>query len=146
MVDQHLEMIRDVTPSADGCEDCLRIGSRWVHLRLCLTCGHVGCCTPRRIDTRGCISMKAGIRSSNHSSQAKLGAGAMCTKRRSNVGGCRPDSGNPFLHGLGDELQSLSERMCSGTPRKRKRSESMSMTSMDFSFRSIPVVRLRISE
>jgi uncharacterized UBP type Zn finger protein len=44
MVDQHLEMIRDVTPSADGCEDCLRIGSRWVHLRLCLTCGHVGCC------------------------------------------------------------------------------------------------------
>jgi len=49
--------------------------------------------------------MKAGIRSSNHSSQAKLGAGAMCTKRRSNVGGCRPDSGNPFLHGLGDELR-----------------------------------------
>ncbi len=44
MVDQHLEMIRDVTPSSDGCEDCLRIGSRWVHLRLCLTCGHVGCC------------------------------------------------------------------------------------------------------
>jgi hypothetical protein len=34
MVDQHLEMIRDVTPSADGCEDCLRIGSKWVHLRL----------------------------------------------------------------------------------------------------------------
>jgi hypothetical protein len=29
----------------------------------------------------------------------------MCTKRRSNVGGCYPDSGNPFLHGLGDELR-----------------------------------------
>ena len=27
-----------------GCEDCLRIGSSWVHLRMCLTCGHVGCC------------------------------------------------------------------------------------------------------
>ncbi len=27
-----------------GCEECLRIGQRWVHLRLCLTCGHVGCC------------------------------------------------------------------------------------------------------
>jgi uncharacterized UBP type Zn finger protein len=40
----HLDQIQDVTPSADGCEDCLRIGSRWVHLRLCLTCGHVGCC------------------------------------------------------------------------------------------------------
>jgi len=40
----HLDMIRDVVPSAPGCEDCLRIGSTWVHLRLCLTCGHVGCC------------------------------------------------------------------------------------------------------
>ncbi|MEP7082589.1 MAG: UBP-type zinc finger domain-containing protein [Chloroflexota bacterium] len=35
---------RRAVPSADGCEDCLRIGSGWVHLRLCLTCGHVGCC------------------------------------------------------------------------------------------------------
>ena len=40
----HLDLVRDVTPSAAGCEDCLRIGSSWVHLRLCLTCGHVGCC------------------------------------------------------------------------------------------------------
>jgi uncharacterized UBP type Zn finger protein len=40
----HLDHIRDVTPSAEGCEDCLRIGARWVHLRLCLTCGHAGCC------------------------------------------------------------------------------------------------------
>jgi uncharacterized UBP type Zn finger protein len=44
MSDPHLVEIRNVTPSADGCEDCLRIGSQWVHLRLCLTCGHVGCC------------------------------------------------------------------------------------------------------
>ena len=28
----------------DGCEDCLQQGTRWVHLRLCLSCGHVGCC------------------------------------------------------------------------------------------------------
>lgn len=27
-----------------GCEECLRDGSTWVHLRLCLGCGHVGCC------------------------------------------------------------------------------------------------------
>ena len=27
-----------------GCEECLKAGGRWVHLRLCLTCGHVGCC------------------------------------------------------------------------------------------------------
>src|SRR5436190_18144207 len=44
MVDPHLKMICDVMPSAEGCEDCLRIGSSWVLLRLCLTCGHVGCC------------------------------------------------------------------------------------------------------
>ena len=31
-------------PSAYGCEDCLRIGTTWVHLRICLGCGHVGCC------------------------------------------------------------------------------------------------------
>lgn len=40
----HLADIGEVTPSADGCEDCLRSGAWWVHLRLCLTCGHVGCC------------------------------------------------------------------------------------------------------
>ncbi len=40
----HLELAREVTPSADGCEQCLRDGGRWVHLRLCAVCGHVGCC------------------------------------------------------------------------------------------------------
>ncbi len=47
----HLGQARDVTPSAtEGCEDCLREGSQWVHLRECLECGHVGCCdnSPRR--------------------------------------------------------------------------------------------------
>ncbi|HYD42088.1 MAG TPA: UBP-type zinc finger domain-containing protein [Anaeromyxobacter sp.] len=45
---------RPVRPTADGCEDCLRIGGRWVHLRLCMTCGHVGCCdsSPNRHATR----------------------------------------------------------------------------------------------
>ena len=40
----HVSMIREVVPSADGCEDSLKIGDEWVHLRLCQTCGHVGCC------------------------------------------------------------------------------------------------------
>jgi hypothetical protein len=40
----HLDEVSDVKPSADGCADCLAIGERWVHLRLCMTCGHVGCC------------------------------------------------------------------------------------------------------
>jgi uncharacterized UBP type Zn finger protein len=51
---RHLNQIRDVIPSADGCEDCLRAGGVWVHLRLCLTCGHVGCCdsSPNRHATK----------------------------------------------------------------------------------------------
>ena len=40
----HLNQIRQVTPNAKGCEECLAMGDRWVHLRLCLSCGHVGCC------------------------------------------------------------------------------------------------------
>ena len=40
----HLDSIKEVTPSAEGCEECLQTGDWWVHLRLCLTCGHVGCC------------------------------------------------------------------------------------------------------
>jgi uncharacterized UBP type Zn finger protein len=31
-------------PGTEGCIDCLAIGARWVHLRRCLECGHVGCC------------------------------------------------------------------------------------------------------
>jgi hypothetical protein len=44
MADPHLREIRPVTPSAEGREDCLKIGSSWVQLRLCLACGHAGCC------------------------------------------------------------------------------------------------------
>jgi CPA2 family monovalent cation:H+ antiporter-2 len=41
----HTGQAREVIPSAPGCEDCLRMGKRgWVHLRICMTCGHVGCC------------------------------------------------------------------------------------------------------
>ena len=47
----HLNQVAAVAPSTtEGCEDCLREGTRWVHLRECLSCGHVGCCdsSPRR--------------------------------------------------------------------------------------------------
>ena len=40
----HLDQINDVEPSAQGCEECLQIGDTWVHLRVSLTFGHVGCC------------------------------------------------------------------------------------------------------
>ena len=44
MICSHLDQIRDVKPSTTGCEECTKAGERWVHLRMCLTCGHVGCC------------------------------------------------------------------------------------------------------
>jgi len=40
----HISQIKVVKPSTDGCEECLKTGDEWVFLRLCLTCGHVGCC------------------------------------------------------------------------------------------------------
>jgi hypothetical protein len=41
----HMSQIHDVEPETlEGCSDCLRIGGRWLHLRKCLTCGHIGCC------------------------------------------------------------------------------------------------------
>ncbi len=50
--DQIDESVQPGTP--DGCEECLASGGRWVHLRMCLTCGHVGCCdsSPNRHATR----------------------------------------------------------------------------------------------
>lgn len=42
---KHLDQIKDVMPKTpEGCGECLKMGDSWVHLRLCLTCGHVGCC------------------------------------------------------------------------------------------------------
>jgi len=59
----HTSQIQKVTPSAQGCEDCLKVGGRWVHLRLCLTCGHVGCCdsSPNKHATKHFHSTKHPI-------------------------------------------------------------------------------------
>jgi len=40
----HLSSVVTATPTAKGCEECLALGDTWVHLRLCRSCGHVGCC------------------------------------------------------------------------------------------------------
>ena len=40
----HADSIAKVEPTTLGCKECLELGSRWVHLRVCRTCGHVGCC------------------------------------------------------------------------------------------------------
>jgi uncharacterized UBP type Zn finger protein len=36
--------VTELPESVEGCEDCLAIGEKWFHLRICLECGHVGCC------------------------------------------------------------------------------------------------------
>ncbi len=41
---EHVKHLHSVTPSGNGCEECLKMGDSWVHLRLCEICGHVGCC------------------------------------------------------------------------------------------------------
>jgi uncharacterized UBP type Zn finger protein len=40
----HLNQIKITTTTIHVCEECVRMGDRWVHLRLCMECGHVGCC------------------------------------------------------------------------------------------------------
>jgi uncharacterized UBP type Zn finger protein len=48
----HLDQIQitELPPAVEGCEDCLATGTPWLHLRICLECGHVGCCdsSPQR--------------------------------------------------------------------------------------------------
>jgi hypothetical protein len=54
MLCEHEVDLEPVSARTSGCEECLKTGTRWVHLRLCLTCGHVGCCdsSPGRHATR----------------------------------------------------------------------------------------------
>lgn len=41
----HLDLVDEAaSPSSEGCEECQREGGRWLHLRMCRVCGHVGCC------------------------------------------------------------------------------------------------------
>ena len=40
----HLDQVKFTDTSKHGCEECLKMGDSWVHLRLCMECGHVGCC------------------------------------------------------------------------------------------------------
>ena len=52
---KHVDQVTDVTPRTPKvCEDCLATDGRWLHLRLCLTCGFVGCCdsSPNRHATK----------------------------------------------------------------------------------------------
>ena len=58
---KHLDQIKITTTDQHVCGDCVKIGDTWVHLRMCLICGHVGCCdsSPNR-------HASAHARSSDH--------------------------------------------------------------------------------
>ncbi len=40
----HLDQVSVTEPSEHVCQECIQMGDRWVHLRMCLSCGHIGCC------------------------------------------------------------------------------------------------------
>ena len=58
----HLDQVRDVEPSAQGCEEYLQMGDTWVHLGECLSCGHIGCCDSSvSLRTRNAILFRAAL-------------------------------------------------------------------------------------
>jgi hypothetical protein len=73
----HRDQIVFTEPSdpVEGCVECLRIGSDWVHLRMCQSCGKVGCCdsSPNQHASK---RARRGIRFCARSSRARTGAGA----------------------------------------------------------------------
>src|SRR5258707_15774808 len=75
----HLDQIRTVIPRTDGCEECLRTGDGWVHLRLCLTWGMLVVVMTQRISMPPRTFMQPAIRSSNLSSQVRIGVGVTST-------------------------------------------------------------------
>ena len=52
----HLDqvLVTELPQPVEGCEECLKIGSSWVHLRMCTSCGKIGCCdsSPNRHASR----------------------------------------------------------------------------------------------
>src|SRR4051794_11288283 len=77
----HLDTIEviDVPDDIPGCEDCLKIGGWWVHLRMCTHCGHIGCCdnSPNRHATKHYGETRHPIIRS--AEPARTGAGATRT-------------------------------------------------------------------
>jgi len=73
--------VKNVKPRSKGCEECLKTGDTWVHLRMCLECGHVGCC-----DSSKNRHARAHFHETQHpiiqsAERAKTGAGATSTTR-----------------------------------------------------------------
>src|ERR1035437_10482892 len=70
----HLDQIKIMHTKIHVCEDCVKIGDTWVHLRLCLSCGHVGCCdSSDRKSTR------------LNSSHANISYAVFCLKKKDKI-------------------------------------------------------------
>jgi len=76
----HLDQVKNVKPHTHGCEECLKMGDTWVHLRLCLSCGHVGCCdsSKNKHATKHFHATKHPI-SCDRSSPGRIGVGVTLT-------------------------------------------------------------------
>lgn len=92
---QHNGAVRDITPSARGCQECLEIGSPWVHLRICRTCGHVGCCDQSRIGTPRPTITRRAIGSWKAMIHPRAGDGVKPTRSRSTFQ-TRPHNGGRY--------------------------------------------------
>ena len=88
----HLDtfIVTQLPDAVRGCEDCLATGGLWLHLRICLECGHVGCCddSPNR-HASGARTRDRRTRSSARSSRARTGRGASSTRSRCASRTCR---------------------------------------------------------
>ena len=80
----HTEQIRHLKPKTHSCEECVKMGDTWVHLRLCEICGHVGCCdsSKNKHATKHFRATKTPHREV-HRARRVTGSGAM--RRRSDV-------------------------------------------------------------
>ncbi len=70
------DVVLDKKGNTKGCEGCEKTGSNWVHLRLCLTCGHVGCCDSSR-NNHGSKHFKSTKHHLIKSYEPNLGNGAL---------------------------------------------------------------------
>lgn len=59
---EHVDQIHDVEPPPTrDCDDCTAVGAKWVHVRMCMSCGYVGCC-----DSSDLAHMRAHAGSTDH--------------------------------------------------------------------------------
>ena len=77
---KHIDQIKITHTDKKGCEECLKMGDTWVHLRLCLSAGTSGAAIPRRTSTPRSIFMRRSIRWCAPSSRARPGCGVTWMK------------------------------------------------------------------